>query len=317
MGGALSQLVCIFLRSGCSGSDTASSLAFHPPRPAFYSITYDDKNDKYNIILASNIPYQVDRGLKVEFLKTKTNTYIPVIYIKYSESSKTILYSHGNATDIGAMYSLYHAMAYALKVNIIAYDYTGYGSSNISDPNKDIESMRKKCTEKQIYKDIDRVYEWCIDNKIVINPEINLFLYGQSVGSGPTCYLASKKVVAGIIIHSGILSGLRVITTSRLFCACDIFPNIDRIANVKCPVFIIHGLEDLEVPVNHGKTLYDTVPDKFKYQPWYVPNRGHNNVIIGNEREYFRRLTDFLQNAHTTITTTEKQYNFEVIVEET
>lgn len=312
MGGALSQLVCIFLRSGCSGSDTASSLAFHPPTPAFYTITHDDKNDEYLITLASNIPYQVDKGLRVEFLKTKSNTYIPVIYIKYSESSKTILYSHGNATDIGAMYSLYHAMAMHLKVNIIAYDYTGYGSSKIQD--KDIESMRKKCTEKQIYKDIDRVYEWCIDSKIVINPEKNLFLYGQSVGSGPTCYLASVKPVAGIIIHSGILSGLRVITTSRLFCACDIFPNIDRIVNVKCPVFIIHGVEDLEVPVSHGQTLYSAVPDKYKYQPWWVPNRGHNNVIIGNEREYFRKIDCFIQNANTT---TEKQYNFEIIVENT
>jgi len=314
MGGVLSQLICIFLRSGCSGSDTASSLAFHPPNPAFYTITYDEQNNKYNMALASNIPYQVDKGLKVDFLKTKSNTYIPVIYIKYSDASKTIIYSHGNATDIGAMYSLYHAMAHALKVNVVAYDYTGYGSTNI--PDKNIESMRKKCTEKQIYKDIDRVYEWCIENKIVVNPENNLFLYGQSVGSGPTCYLATTKIIAGIIIHSGILSGLRVITTSRLFCACDIFPNIDRIVKVTCPVFIIHGTEDLEVPIHHGKNLFAAVPDKYKYKPWWVPNRGHNNVIIGNEREYFRKLTDFLQNAHKLIET-EKQYNFEVMVNET
>jgi hypothetical protein len=37
------------------------------------------------------------------------------------------------------------------------------------------------------------------------------------------------------------MSGLRVITPSRLLACFDIFPNINRIKKVKCPVYIIHG----------------------------------------------------------------------------
>ena len=35
-------------------------------------------------------------------------------------------------------------------------------------------------------------------------------LYGQSVGSAPTVHLAAMHKVAGVIIHSGFMSGLRV-----------------------------------------------------------------------------------------------------------
>jgi hypothetical protein len=43
----------------------------------------------------------------------------------------------------------------------------------------------------------------------------SVILYGQSVGSGPTCYLASKRVCAGVVLHSPIMSGMRVLTVRR------------------------------------------------------------------------------------------------------
>jgi fermentation-respiration switch protein FrsA (DUF1100 family) len=47
------------------------------------------------------------------------------------------------------------------------------------------------------------------------------------------------------------------------------------------PVFVLHGEEDQEVNVTHGKGLYSRIPDQFKYEPWFVPNRGHNDVCFG------------------------------------
>ena len=35
-------------------------------------------------------------------------------------------------------------------------------------------------------------------------------IYGQSVGSAPTVHLAAKHKVAGVVIHSGFMSALRV-----------------------------------------------------------------------------------------------------------
>lgn len=39
----------------------------------------------------------------------------------------TLVYSHGNATDIGAMHDRCAGIAKAVGVNVLAYDYTGYG----------------------------------------------------------------------------------------------------------------------------------------------------------------------------------------------
>merc|ERR1711871_1894249 len=121
-----------------------------------------------------------------------------------------------------------------------------------------------------------------------------IILYGQSVGSGPSCYLASIKPVAALILHSAILSGIRVLTSSRILCCFDIYPNISRIRKVQAPVFIIHGEEDEEVPVHHGKQLHDLVPEKYKYPPYFVERRGHNDIWDENEENFLVRLSKFL-----------------------
>jgi abhydrolase domain-containing protein 17 len=43
---------------------------------------------------------------------------------------------------------------------------------------------------------------------------------------------------------------IKVPVQNKLF--FDMFPNIDRIERVQCPVFIIHGKSDEVVPVEHG-----------------------------------------------------------------
>jgi len=52
----------------------------------------------------------------------------------------------------------YTLIALALRVNVVGYDYTGYGASI---------GEGVPPTEKQTYKDIERVYEWCLESKLV------------------------------------------------------------------------------------------------------------------------------------------------------
>jgi cephalosporin-C deacetylase-like acetyl esterase len=70
------------------------------------------------------------------------------------------------------------------------------------------------CTNKQpselnTYADIEAAYE-CLEHTYGVQEE-NVVLYGQSVGSGPTLDLATRKSnLRGVVLHSPILSGLRV-----------------------------------------------------------------------------------------------------------
>lgn len=70
--------------------------------------------------------------------------------------------------------------------------------------------------------------------------------YGRSLGSGPTCQLAEELAAAGVelggvMLQSPLASAFRVAFNFRFTMPGDMFPNIDRVKGVACPMFIIHG----------------------------------------------------------------------------
>lgn len=84
---------------------------------------------------------------------------------------------------------------------------------------------------------------------------------------------------------------------SRALACLDIYPNIDRIKHANCPVMIIHGCHDQEVNISHGKAMHDAVPRELQREPWWVPDRGHNDITEGRGKlaEYIQRLRLFLR----------------------
>lgn len=121
--------------------------------------------------------------------------------------------------------------------------------------------------------------------------EEDLILYGQSVGSGPTLHLASRlENIRGVVLHSGILSGIRVLYPVKVTLWFDIFKNIDKIKQVDCPVLVIHGTADEIVDFTHGKRLWELA--KEKYEPLWIKGGGHCN--LETYPEYIRHLRKFI-----------------------
>lgn len=219
----------------------------------------------------------------------RTGTYIAALVYRVADDvrtdrTKTIIYSHGNATDVGAMTYMQAVLAKCLDVNVVVYDYSGYGASG-GVP-----------LEANTYRDVKLVYDRIVKD-VCGGDESLAIMYGQSIGSGPSCYLCSKRPnVGGLILHSPITSGMRVLTPSRALACLDIFPNIDRIAEVSCPTMVIHGQLDEEVGVQHGIALHRAVPHEYRREPWWVPDRGHNDITDGPGKmsEYIHRLRAYL-----------------------
>jgi len=252
----------------------------------------DAKNNvKYKLVLDPRLSAPRFQGSCIEAVKipTKKGSYCAAVVYKVpdeikNESTKTLIYSHGNATDVGAMFPLQSILAHSLECNVVSYDYSGYGESGGAP------------MEANTYTDIQGVFDWTVKN-VCDNDESKVILYGQSVGSGPCCYLGCREEgLGGIILHSPFLSGMRVLTPSRALACLDIYPNIDRIRKVKCPVMVIHGQMDEEVNISHGEALHQAVPTHLKRDPWWVPNRGHNDITEGpgKLREYIGKLRIFL-----------------------
>lgn len=165
-----------------------------------------------------------------------------------------------------------------MHVNAVVYEYTGFGESNGKIPS-----------EQSLYDDIETLYLYLTDN-LGIDTD-NIILYGRSIGSGPSCYLAEKYQVAGVILHSPIASVLRVIFDMRFTLPFDKFPNINRVANIDCPIFVIHGRRDEIVPFRCAEALYER--SKIKYPPYFVEGAGHNNVEK-YASDYLIRIRQFI-----------------------
>lgn len=73
----------------------------------------------------------------------------------------------------------------------------------------------------------------------------------------------------------------------------DAFPNIDRIRNIKVPIFIAHGEADNIVPLEHGQALREALPAR-RVQFFSHPDMTHNDIDEEVEREMMRGINDFL-----------------------
>ena len=122
-----------------------------------------------------------------------------------------------------------------------------------------------------------------------------------SPNSGPSCHIASKHPqLKGLILECPFTSIMRVVSSSVLARPIDMFKNIDKIDQVKFPVLIMHGTEDDVVPFEHGKALWEKVPEKYKYEPQWVRNGTHHDIIeLLTVKGYITILTTFLKYCQT------------------
>lgn len=252
-------------------SSVAAKFAFFPPDPPTYDV-YREEDEKLHF---SGLT--ADKNVDVHLLDTKGGNKIVATFWRHPFARFTLLYSHGNAADLGQMQELFIELRAHLRVNIMSYDYSGYGAST------------GKPTEFNTYYDIEAVYN-CLKGEYGVKPE-EVILYGQSVGSGPTVHLASRiKRLRGVVLHSAILSGIRVLYPVKMTFWFDIFKNIDKIRNVNCPVLVIHGTSDEIVDVSHGKRLWEL--SKEKYDPLWIEGGGHCN--LETYPEYIKHLRKFV-----------------------
>ena len=116
-------------------------------------------------------------------------------------------------------------------------------------------------------------------------------MYGQSIGTTAAVELATKYEVAGVVLHSPLMSGMRVAfpTTQRTWCF-DPFQNIEKVSRITSPVLVVHGTDDEVIDFSHGLAIYERAPRTV--EPLWVEGAGHNDVELYGQ--YLERLRKFL-----------------------
>jgi len=149
---------------------------------------------------------------------------IPAVHIRSDERNFTLIYSHGNAEDVGLSLPYLDHLSRCCNCNVLAYEYCGYSIAE-GEPS-----------EKNCYECIDAAYRYLTEGRMdvedkkkntlrweenrsskiesfVVDPS-RVVLFGRSLGTGPTVDLAARLLskndgsdhrLAGVILQSPLV----------------------------------------------------------------------------------------------------------------
>jgi pimeloyl-ACP methyl ester carboxylesterase len=228
-----------------------------------------------------HVPSSYADGPDTFKLKASDGADITATYLEAPASQHLLLYSHGNGVDIG-MIRNYLEIFQAAGISVLAYDYPGYGTSS------------GEASETGVYAAADAAYAYATQTLNFAPGQITL--YGRSLGSGPSCWLAERYPIGRLIMDGAFSSAFRVMTRIKIL-PWDKFDNLARLrSSITCPTLIIHGMLDTTVPFNHAKQNWAALQGE-KQKLW-VEGAGHNNLIQVAGPIYWDTVLPFIKEAH-------------------
>lgn len=200
---------------------------------------------------------------------------ISALHLPRADAPFTVLYSHGNAEDLGLIRGrLEHYRRQGFSV--LSYDYPGYGTSE------------GRPGTRSALRAAEAVLQHLITEIGV--PPGRILIHGRSIGGGPSVHLAHRQRVAGLIAESTFVSAFRVMTRFPIL-PFDRLRNLALIDQVDCPVLVIHGRHDEIIPIWHGEALFDKArPPK---QSCWLEASSHNFIDAADADPYWQAIRQF------------------------
>ena len=225
-------------------------------------------------------------GMEYEdvFFRAEDGTELHGWFVPSANPRGVILYCHGNGGNIS--YRIDYLKTFAsLGLSTFIFDYRGYGKS------------RGTPTEQGTH--LDAQAAWRLLTQERKTPPREIVLYGESLGGAIAARLAREKTPGALVLHSAF--------TSLPDVAADVYPflparllsryrynTLSHVAEVKCPVLIIHSKDDEIVSYRHGLKLSAAVSDGGDF----LELRGdHNTGFMTSMETYRSGLDAFLERA--------------------
>jgi len=198
-------------------------------------------------------------------------------------TSRWLLMCHGNAGNISNVgRPAHYAGLRALGLNLLAFDYRGYGESE------------GEATERGLYDDAAAAYGYLRD--VLQVPADRIVLFGHSLGSAVAVDLATRVPAAGIVLDGALASvvgraqevypfvPVRWIARSR-------YASIEKIGRVRMPKLFLHARADEVIPFAHGRRLYEAAPEP---KTFVALEGGHGDAFDVDSATYYGAIRGFL-----------------------
>ncbi|WP_166826368.1 alpha/beta hydrolase [Thalassoroseus pseudoceratinae] len=207
--------------------------------------------------------------------------------------NRVIIFFHGNAGDRRHRLSdVRNFREHGLDVLLI--DYRGYGD-NPGQP-----------TAEGLAMDAKAAWKYLTDTREM--PPDRILIFGESLGTGVATRLAAEccqdnQEPGGLILRSAFSSiadaaGERFPWLPVRMLLRDRFPSDTYIADVTCPIFMIHGDQDRTISYRLGQKLFAAAPEQstsgFKKRFLTLEGVGHNDILSAAGRKHIDALNGFL-----------------------
>ena len=186
---------------------------------------------------------------------------ISAVFLPAPAARYTILYSHGNAEDLGEILPDLQEIQ-RMGFSVLAFDYHGYGTSE------------GRPSERAAYQDEDAAYDYLVKTERV--PASRIIALGRSLGGGTAVDLGSRRPLGGLIVQSSFVSAFRAMTHVPIV-PFDEFRNVAKIGQVHCPVLVIHGRADKVIALWHGERLFREANEPKR--AFWVEGAGHDDLF--------------------------------------
>jgi fermentation-respiration switch protein FrsA (DUF1100 family) len=195
-----------------------------------------------------------------------------------------LLICHGNLGNIGyGQRPEFYAFMRELGINLLAFDYRGYGEST-GHPD-----------EQGFYDDATASYEYL--TRVQRIQPVQIVIFGHSLGSAVAIELASRVQAAGLIVDGGFTSVVdRAQEIYPLFpirlVASQHFASLDRIGSIRMPKLFLHSPEDTVIPFAHGQRLHEAASPPKRL---VSVRGGHDNAYRVDRATYYGAIDEFIR----------------------
>lgn len=214
-------------------------------------------------------------------LVTSDGITLSAWFVPAEDPRGTVLFCHGNAGNISHRLESIEIF-YQLDLNVFIFDYRGYGQS------------AGRPSEQGTYGDAEAAWTYLVQERGIAPSDIVLF--GRSLGGAVAAWLAQERAPGALILESTFTSvpdlaaKLYPIFPVRLLARFR-YDARHYLANVDCPVLVVHSPDDELIPFEHGQALYEAAgtPKEF-----LQIGGTHNEGFIQSGRRYREGLDRFL-----------------------
>ena len=177
-----------------------------------------------------------------------------------------VLLCHGNGGNIGDRVELARLLAGA-GFDVVLFDYRGYGRS------------AGRPSEAGTYRDA-RAALRALLGRPGVDPARVVYL-GESLGGAVALELALEHEPGGLVLLSAFAS---VRAMARVHYRAipqaavpDAYPSLRLVSGLRAPLLVVHGEDDMIVPVEQGRALYAAAPEPKRLR--VVAGVGHNDIV--------------------------------------